>query len=154
MGNDAGCETNCLALTRVAMPQRSSICPQKILRPRRPGIAADGSLWIPEFNTGHVTHFNPTNNSFTRYELGNSNYGPYDVAVDPSSGDVWSASSLGSAMIRIDPSSGQRDRFPFPTEPAYPRHIAIDPASGDIWTTYSSMPRCGATDHTYCDPRS
>ncbi len=108
--------------------------------PRRPGMAPDGSLWIPEFNIGSVARFDPASKSYTRHELGLATMGPYDTAVDPNSGHVWSAASLGSAMIRIDPATGHRDTYPFPTEPAYPRHIAIDEVSGDVWTTYSSMP--------------
>jgi streptogramin lyase len=108
--------------------------------PRRPGMAPDDSVWIPEFNTGKVARFDPVSETFTRYELGSSSFGPYDVAVDPVSGHVWSAGSLASAMVRIDPATGRRDTFPFPTEPAYPRHMAIDAETGDVWTTYSSMP--------------
>jgi streptogramin lyase len=108
--------------------------------PRRLGIAPDGSLWIPEFNTGTVAHFDPETSLFTRHELGLATLGPYDVAVDPVSGHVWAAASLGSAMIRINPATGARDDYPLPTEPAYPRHMAIDPVTGDLWTTYSSMP--------------
>lgn len=108
--------------------------------PRRPGIAPDGSVWIPEFNTGTATRFDPKTETFSRTSLGLSTTGPYDIAVDPTSGHVWSAASLGSAMVRIDPASGARDVYPFPTEPSYPRHIAIDAVTGDVWTTYSSMP--------------
>lgn len=114
--------------------------PQANSGPRRPGIGPDGSIWIPEFNTGALTRFEPRSRQFTRHELGLTSLGPYDVAVDQRSGHVWVAASLGSALIRFDPASGRHDSFPFPTEPAYPRHIAIDAASGDVWTTYSSMP--------------
>ncbi|MDA0824569.1 MAG: carboxypeptidase regulatory-like domain-containing protein [Proteobacteria bacterium] len=108
--------------------------------PRRPGIAPDGSVWIPEFNTGTVTRFDPQSETFEPHEFGLSSLGLYDVAVDQKSGHVWAAASLGSAMLRLDPKTGQKDVFPFPTEPGYPRHIAIDPNNGDVWTTLSSMP--------------
>jgi streptogramin lyase len=108
--------------------------------PRRPGIGPDGAVWIPEFNTGTLTRFDPQTETFERHALGRSTLGPYDVAVDPRTGHVWVAAALGSALIRFDPATKRRDVFPFPTEPAYPRHIAIHPESGDVWTTYSSMP--------------
>lgn len=114
--------------------------PEENTGPRRPGIGPDGSIWVPEFNTGTATRFDPTTQKFTRYSLGLSTLGLYDIAVDQRSGDVWAAASLGSSMIRLDPTSGLTDVYPFPTEPAYPRHIAIDPQNGDVWTTYSSMP--------------
>ena len=108
--------------------------------PRRPGLGPDGAIWIPEFNTGTLTRFDPLSEEFTRYPLGRSTLGPYDVAVDQKNGAVWVAAALGSALIRYDPATGRRDVYPFPTEPGYPRHIAIDPRTGDVWTTYSSMP--------------
>ena len=108
--------------------------------PRRPGIGPDGSIWIPEFNTGTATRFDPETETFTRHSLGVSSLGLYDIAVDQRSGDVWAGASLGSSLIRMNPTTGAKDVYPFPTEPAYPRHIAIDPRNGDVWTTYSSMP--------------
>jgi len=114
--------------------------PQPNSGPRRPGIGPDGAIWIPEFNTGMLTRFDPQTKVFTRHDLGMSTLGPYDVAVDQRSGEVWAAASLGSAMVRYDPATDRRETYPLPTEPAYPRHIAIDGATGDVWTTYSSMP--------------
>lgn len=108
--------------------------------PRRPGIGPDGAIWIPEFNTGVVTRFDPKTEKFERHYLGSATLGIYDVAVDQNTGHVWAGSSLGSAMIRLDPETGNVATYPFPTEPGYPRHIAIDAKSGDIWTTLSSMP--------------
>lgn len=108
--------------------------------PRRPGIGPDGAIWIPEFNTGTLTRFEPGSAKFTRHDLGGSTLGLYDVAVDQISGYVWVAASLGSVLLRYDPAYGSRDAYPLPTEPAYLRHIAIDGATGDVWTTYASMP--------------
>ena len=108
--------------------------------PRRPGIGPDGSVWIPEFNTGVLARFDPKTETFERHFLGSATLGIYDVAVDQRTGHVWAGASLGSAMIELDPGGGEITHYPFPTEPAYPRHIAIDPKSGDVWTTLSSMP--------------
>lgn len=108
--------------------------------PRRPAVGLDGAIWIPEFNTGFLTRFDPDTRTFARHDLGRSTLGPYDAAVDPRSGHVWVAAALGSALIRFDPATAERDVYPLPTEPAYSRHIAIDPRNGDVWTTYSSMP--------------
>ena len=108
--------------------------------PRRLGIGPDGTVWIPEFNTGTLTRFAPETKAFTRHSLGFPSLGPYDVAVDQNSGHVWVTAALGSMLLRFDPATAVWDRYPLPTEPAYPRHIAIDGSSGDVWTTYSSMP--------------
>jgi virginiamycin B lyase len=108
--------------------------------PRRPGLGPDGRLWIPEFNTGFLTAFDPDTGDFKRIDLGLSTLGAYDVEVDQKTGEVWISGSLDSSMLRYNPESGAIDRIPLPTEPAYTRHIAIDPKNGDVWTAYSSLP--------------
>jgi virginiamycin B lyase len=114
--------------------------PQQNSGPRRPGLGPDGRLWIPEFNTGYLTSFDPDTRDFERINLGLSTLGAYDVEVDQRTGEVWITGSLDSSMLRYNPESGAIDRIPLPTEPAYTRHIAIDPVNGDVWTAYSSMP--------------
>jgi len=108
--------------------------------PRRPGVAPDGVLWIPEFNTGHVTRFDPATRTFERVDLGNPTLGAYDVEVSQTNGDVWVTGSLDASLIRLEPDSGAVSRVPLPTPPAYSRHIAIDSVTGDVWTAYSSLP--------------
>lgn len=108
--------------------------------PRRPGIAPDGSLWIPEFNTGYITRFDPESETFERVQLGLPTMGAYDIEVDQRSGIVWTTGSLDSSLFRYDPESGRIDRIPFPTEPAFTRHLAIDKDNGDVWSAYSSLP--------------
>lgn len=108
--------------------------------PRRPGLAPDGSLWIPEFNTGHITRFDPEAETFERVDLGMATIGAYDIEVDQNSGVVWVTGSLDSSLFRYDPATGRIDRIPLPTEPAYTRHLAIDTETGDVWTAYSSLP--------------
>jgi len=114
--------------------------PESNSGPRRPAIGLDGVVWIPKFNTGFLTRFDPRAREFRRYDLGLSTLGPYDAAVDPRSGHVWVTAALGSALVRFDPATERLDTIPLPIEPAYSRHIAIDPRNGDVWTTYSSMP--------------
>ena len=108
--------------------------------PRRPGLGPDGRLWIPEFNTGFLTAFDPATGEFERIDLGLSTLGAYDVEVDHNTGDVWISGSLDSSMLRYKPDSGAVDRIPLPTEPAYTRHIAIDPRTSDVWIAYASLP--------------
>ncbi|GAC1666945.1 MAG: hypothetical protein NVS9B2_07750 [Steroidobacteraceae bacterium] len=108
--------------------------------PRRHAVAADGSIWIPEFATGYLTRFDPQTEKFQRFNLGDSALGAYAIAVDPKSGKIWIAASLASALLRFDPKTHTTDVFPLPTEPAYMRHLAVDPATGDVWSAYSSLP--------------
>lgn len=108
--------------------------------PRRTALRADGALWIPEWNTGHLTLFNPADASFKRTKIGPSTFGAYDAETDPNSGMVWITGSLDTSMVRFDPKTGTIDTFPMPTEPAYTRHLAVDPETGDLWSAYSSLP--------------
>lgn len=108
--------------------------------PRRPGLDSRDGLWIPEFNTGYITFFDPGNESFQRYRLGSSSTGLYDIEVNQANDDVWATGSLESTLIRYRPSSGEILKVPLPTEPAYTRHIAIDEETGTVWTAYSSLP--------------
>lgn len=114
--------------------------PEENSGPRRPGIGPDGALWIPEFNTGYITRFDPESEEFERVDLGLPTMGAYDIEVDQNSGAVWITGSLDSSLFRYDPASGRIDRIPFPTEPAFTRHLAIDKDNGDVWSAYSSLP--------------
>lgn len=108
--------------------------------PRRMAIGDDGAVWVPEFNTGRLSRFDPGSETFTSFDTGIGAAGIYDVAVDPRSGDVWLGAALDSSLIRFEPASGRFTHYPLPTEPAYMRHLAIDPDTGDVWTAYSSLP--------------
>ena len=108
--------------------------------PRRLALGLDGTIWIPEWNTGYLTGFDPKTNKFTRHKIGAGTIGLYDTEVDPRSGVVWITGSLSSAVYRFDPRSGKIDTIPLPTAPAFMRHIAVDPKNGDVWTTYAQIP--------------
>lgn len=108
--------------------------------PRRLALGLDGTIWIPEWNTGHLTGFDPRTNKFTRHKLGGGTIGLYDAEVDPRSGVVWVTGSLSSTMIRFDPRTGKIDTIPLPTRPGLMRHITIDPRNGDVWTAYADLP--------------
>jgi len=119
---------------------RLYVMPDANTGPRRNAIGLDGKVWIPEFNTGRLTSFDPATETFETFDTGSGAAGIYDVAVDPRSGDVWLAASLASELIRFDVRRKTFVHYPLPTEPAYMRHLAIDPATGDVWSAYSSLP--------------
>ena len=114
--------------------------PEPNSAPRRMALGLDGTIWIPEWNTGHLTAFDPRTNRFTRHKLGGGTIGLYDSEVDSRSGVIWVTGSLASTVIRFDPRSGKSDTIPLPTAPGIMRHIAVDPRNGDVWTTYASLP--------------
>lgn len=108
--------------------------------PRRLALGKDGTIWIPEWNTGYLTGFDPKTRAFTRHRLGPPTIGAYDAEVDPRSGIVWITGSLANTVIRFDPATRKVDTIPLPTDPAFMRHIAVDPRNGDVWATYSQLP--------------
>lgn len=108
--------------------------------PRRLALGKDGTIWIPEWNTGYLTGFDPKTRRFTRHRLGEPTIGAYDAEVDPRTGVVWITGSLASTVIRFDPATAKVDTIPLPTDPAFMRHIAVDPRNGDVWATYSQLP--------------
>jgi virginiamycin B lyase len=114
--------------------------PVSMSGPRRFAIARDGTVWIPEFNTGYIARFDPKAEQFQRFRVGESSLGAYDLAIDRRDGGIWVTGALASALIRFDPLTHVVERYPLPTEPAYMRHIAIDPSNGDVWSAYSSLP--------------
>lgn len=108
--------------------------------PRRLTVTPDGMVWIPEWNTGHLTRLDPDKGTFKRYSLGLPTTGAYAAEADPRTGKIWVTGGLASTMILFDPKTGTHLTYPMPTEPAYIRHLAIDPKTGDLWAAYSSMP--------------
>jgi virginiamycin B lyase len=108
--------------------------------PRRLALGKDGAIWIPEWNTGYLTSFDPGTRSFKRHQIGSPTIGAYDAEVDPRSGVVWITGSLASTIIRFDPATGRVDTIPLPTDPAFMRHITVDAKNGDVWATYSQLP--------------
>ena len=115
-GNDRLHSTQLAANTLVVHDTRTGeakplAMPAENSGPRRPVLAPDGSLWIPEFNTGHITRFSPETEDFDRIYLGMPTIGAYDIEVDQRSGIVWTTGSLDSSLFRYDPSSGRIDRM-------------------------------------------
>ncbi|GAB4142190.1 MAG: hypothetical protein Tsb0016_10380 [Sphingomonadales bacterium] len=108
--------------------------------PRRPAVGTDGMLWIPEWNTGYLTRFDPKSETFTRFAIGSSALGAYDAEVDPRSGEIWVTGALSASMFLFDPGTASTLEIPLPTNPAYTRHLAVDPKTGDLWSAYSSLP--------------
>jgi len=108
--------------------------------PRRPAIGANDTLWVPEWNTGYLSGYDPHSGAFKRYKVGSSALGAYDAEYDNRSGHVWVTGALGSSMVLFDPADGTSLEIPLPTNPGYTRHLAVDPQTGDLWSAYSSLP--------------
>lgn len=126
-------DTNTAAAELITMPVSNA-------GPRRPTIGANDIVWVPEWNTGYLSGYNPVTNTFKRYKIGTSALGAYDTEFDPRSGQVWITGALGSSMVAFDPVDESILEIPLPTNPGYTRHLAVDPTNGDLWSAYSSLP--------------
>ncbi len=126
-------DTNNANASMIMMPVDNSA-------PRRPAIGANDTLWVPEWNTGFLSGYDPHSGAFKRYKVGTSALGAYDAEYDRRSGHVWVTGALGSSMVVFDPADGTALEIPLPTNPGYTRHLAVDPQTGDLWSAYSSLP--------------
>ena len=114
--------------------------PEANVGPRRTALHPDGSLWIPEYNTGRITRFDPESETFETIPLGVPTAGPYDADINMKTGEVWVSGSLDTSLFRVDPASKSVMRIQLPTEPALIRHMATDENTGEVWVAYSSLP--------------
>lgn len=114
--------------------------PDANVGPRRTAMHPDGSLWIPEYNTGRVTRFDPKTEAFDAIELGVGPAGPYDADINQKTGEVWVSGSLDTSLFRVDPTTKAVTRIQLPTLPTLIRHMAVDENTGDVWVAYSSLP--------------
>lgn len=130
-------DTNTAAAELITMPVANA-------GPRRPAIGANDVVWVPEWNTGYLSGYDPATNAFKRYRIGTAALGAYDAEYDPRSGQVWITGALGASMVAFDPRDESVLEIPLPTNPAYTRHLAVDPGNGDLWSAYSSLPAAQA----------
>jgi virginiamycin B lyase len=114
--------------------------PDENVGPRRMAVGPDGTLWIPEYNTGRITAFDPKTETFETIDLGWGTAGIYDSEANSKTGELWLTGSLDTSLWHVDPETKTPTRIPLPTEPALSRHMAVDPETGDVWVAYSSLP--------------
>lgn len=108
--------------------------------PRRLTIDKQDQLWIPEYSTGHLTHFNPETEQFTRYAVAPDSAGLYSAKYNSVTNTVWMTAAMEDALYCFFLDTKKVLRIPLPTQPAFGRHLAIDPDNGDVWSSYSSYP--------------
>lgn len=112
--------------------------------PRRLRFAADGTLWIPSFDTGMLMKFDTATRTFTReYKLPtlarNEYETPYALAVHPRTGQLWIASNLSDRILRFDPATETFAAYPSPTRVTYMRDF-IFLEDGQVCTSNANLP--------------
>ncbi len=112
--------------------------------PRRLRFAADGTLWIPSFDSGVLMKFDPATETFVKsYKLPVLAEGeyetPYAVAVEPKTQHVWIAANMSDRILRFDPKTETFKAYPSPTRVTFLRDF-IFTKSGDVCTSNANLP--------------
>ncbi len=119
--------------------------PGQLIAPRQLTFGPEGHLWVTEYGNYRIQAFDPANGQSLDIkpsplperppgQLGQ----PRDVAVDPSTGDVWVADSWNQRFCRFAADGthegcwGGRGNAP-PYGVKYPRGIGFDPVNHRVW---------------------
>jgi len=113
-------------------------------RPRDPGVAADGSIWLVGQAGHYVAHFDPKTTEFRRLELPEGT-GPHNIIVD-NDGTLWVAGNLKGWIGKMDPETGSIKQYVMPEEEAKDPHTLVSNAAGQIWFTVQGGNYIGRLD--------
>jgi hypothetical protein len=104
-------------------------------------VAADGSLWVPQPNTGKVVHTDVSGNLLASYSVG----GVPEAAAVRSDGQVFIANAGAGTVQQIDPVSGSTTVFASGLDPF---GLSFTP-SGDLWVSdyYQGVRRFDSGGH-------
>ena len=94
-------------------------------------LATDGTVWVAEFNTGKIAHFDPKTKTFKEYVLPGPSPTPYALGID-ASGNVWYNSHHQDTINKLDPKSGKITEYPFPHAELSMREFFLD-GQGRMW---------------------
>ena len=97
---------------------------------RRVWSDSRGRIWVSEWNSGNLSQYDPSANTWRTWHLPGENPRAYAVYVDEK-GKVWVSDFGGNAVFRFDPETEQFERFGFAREAANVRQILGRP--GEVW---------------------
>ena len=112
--------------------------------PRRLRFAADGTLWIPSFESGVLMKFDTASEKFVAdYKLpllADGEYEtPYAVGIEPRTQDVWIAANMSDRILRFNPRAETFAAYPSPTRVTFMRDFIFTP-EGDVCTSNANLP--------------
>jgi len=102
---------------------------------RRVWSDSAGSIWVSEWNSGQLSRYVPTAETWTTWPLPGTDAQAYAVYVDDTD-IVWVSDFGGNAIHRFDPISETFDTFVLPSNPGNVRQILGRP--GEIWAPESA----------------
>ncbi len=112
--------------------------PTKDQGARRVWSDSKGKLWISEWNTGHVSVFNPSDNSWKSWKLPGASPKAYSIYVDEKD-KVWLTDFGANAIVRFDPVTESFDSFPSDRPKANVRQMLG--RGGEVWGAESGTDR-------------
>jgi len=124
-------------------------------------VAREGDVWFTQYGAssastyygsggflpggrGFLWNFNPLNDSFRSYQVGEPGTMPFRLAED-GYGRIWFTELLGNSLGVFDPRTQQFSEFTVPTENAGPADLYVD-SVGRIWFTESTARAIGVFD--------
>jgi hypothetical protein len=112
-------------LGTVSLPDDSNV---GFLYPFGFDVASDGSLWVPQLNSGNLLHVGPTGTVLASYFVGSTV--PQDAAVRPD-GKVLVSQGNSPTILLLDPGTGTFTPFAFDSN-FNPVDLNLTP-TGDTW---------------------
>jgi virginiamycin B lyase len=112
--------------------------PTKEQGARRVWSDSKGRLWISEWNTGQVSVFSPSDNTWKSWKLPGASPKVYSVYVDEQD-KVWLTDFGANAIVRFDPVTESFERFPSNRPNANVRQMAG--REGEVWGAESGTDR-------------
>jgi virginiamycin B lyase len=103
---------------------------------RRVWSDSKGRIWVSEWNSGQVSMYDPSGNSWQQWKLPGSNPRTYAVYVD-NQDIVWLSDFDANAILRFDPATETFTSFELPSSDAAVRQILGRP--GEVWGAESGV---------------
>lgn len=105
---------------------------------RRVWSDSKGRVWVSEWNSGQVSHYEPKTNAWHSWKLPGARPRPYAVYVDEKD-IVWLSDFGANAMVRFDSETDKFETFPSERSGANVRQILGRP--GEVWAPESGTDR-------------
>ncbi len=102
---------------------------------RRVWSDSGGDIWVSEWNSGQLSRYRPSEQTWTTWPLPGSGPQAYAVYVDEAD-IVWVSDFGGNAIHRFDPAAETFDAFELPSNPGNVRQILGRP--GEVWGAESA----------------
>jgi virginiamycin B lyase len=111
--------------------------------PRRARFGADGTLWIPAFDSGGLMSFDPKTRKFETWPLPrlapNEYEIPYALNVHPKTGDVWITANNSDRVLRFTPATKRFVSYPSPTRVTFLRDLEFT-QDGKVCSSNANLP--------------